>query len=399
MILIEFYRIVHIKSLWCIKYTDTISAGGPIMRLVIFMITLLLVFNLSYSASGQANVSVSANNAVLIEQSSGRILYEKNAHDIQSIASITKIMTAIIAIESGMMDETTKTSRRALYTEGSSIYLEQGEKMLIEDLVYGLMLRSGNDASVAIGEHIAGSVEGFVSLMNEKARWLGMTNTHFDNPHGLDSDNHYSTAYDMALLMRYAMDNEQFRKISGTTFYQAQSRSYGWKNKNKLLTSLYENCTGGKTGYTKKTGRTLATTASKDGLDLISVTLNAPDDWRDHIQMYEWGFKNYQLQSIAEKGTSRYKIKGTNNNIVGFTQNDILFPLTETEMVEMYHNTFLLFPKKDFDEGDLIGKTIYYIDALPIVEIPIYSYKNDTGKKNSFFSDVIFNFKQVSGLR
>lgn len=263
-----------------------------------FFVFISLIFSFGYIAHGQANVYVSANNAVLINQTTGEILYEKNAHEKQSIASITKIMTAILAVESGKMNEKAKTSRRAIYTEGSSIYLEQGEKMLIEDLVYGLMLRSGNDAAISISEHIAGSMEGFVFLMNEKARWLGMTNTHFDNPHGLDSDNHYSTAYDMAILMRYAMENDQFREITGATYHQAQNRSYGWGNKNKLLTSLYENCIGGKTGFTRKSGRTLTTAAHKNNVDLIAVTLNAPNDWQDHIQMYEWGF-NHLVETPA----------------------------------------------------------------------------------------------------
>lgn len=271
---------------------ESISLGGSMMR-VRFCTILLIVLTLfifSYPVNGQANINVSANNAVLMDQITGKVLFEKNAHNKQSIASITKIMTAIIAIESGEMSHVTRASRRAIYMEGSSIYLEQGEKMVIEDLVYGLMLRSGNDAAVAIAEHVGGSVEGFVYLMNEKARWLGMTNTNFENPHGLDSENHYSTAYDMALLMRYAMENDQFRELTGTTFYKAKNRSYGWGNKNKLLTSLYEYCIGGKTGFTKKSGRTLTTVAQKEGIDLIAVTLNAADDWRDHIQMYEWGF-------------------------------------------------------------------------------------------------------------
>lgn len=263
------------------------------MRMKFFIVSLIIFMSLHFtqSVSGQATVHVSANNAVLMDQITGAILYEKNAHNKQSIASITKVMTAIIAIESDEMSAITQASRRAIYTEGSSIYLEQGEKMLIEDLVYGLMLRSGNDAAVAIAEHVGGSVEGFVYLMNEKARWLGMTNTYFDNPHGLDADDHYSTAYDMALLMRYAMENEEFRELAGTNFYQAKNRSYGWGNKNKLQTSLYEYCIGGKTGFTKKSGRTLITASQKEKVELIAVTLDAADDWRDHIQMYEWGFR------------------------------------------------------------------------------------------------------------
>src|SRR5699024_4264925 len=146
-------------------------------------------------------------------------------------ASITKVMTAILAIEHGNLDDLIKASRRAVYAEGSSIYLELGEEMSLEDLLYGLMLRSGNDAAIAIAEHIGGNVEGFVYMMNEKAQQLGMTQTHFMNPHGLHDDNHYSTAYDMALLMRYSIQNSTFQTISETTFHQAKTRTYGWKNK------------------------------------------------------------------------------------------------------------------------------------------------------------------------
>src|SRR5690625_997885 len=203
------------------------------MRFFIFTL-IMLVVSFSFPKIGHAEPSVSAHNAILMEQSTGRVLYEKNAYEEESIASITKIMTAIIAIESGKMHEKAKASRNAIYTEGSSIYLEQGEKMTIEDLVYGLMLRSGNDAAIAISEHIGGSEEGFVHLMNEKAKWLGMTNTNFDNPHGLESDNHYSTAYDIGLLLNYAINNELFQKVSGTTSYLSSNRTYKWQNKNKL---------------------------------------------------------------------------------------------------------------------------------------------------------------------
>lgn len=267
------------------------------MRLVtVIVCSIILVLFMVVPIYGQAEVDVSAESAILLEQSTGEVLFESNAYQPQQIASITKVMTAIIAIESGQMNEKAKTSRRAIYTEGSSIYLEQGEKMTIEDLLYGLMLRSGNDAAVSIGEHIGGSVKGFVHLMNEKASWLGMTNTHFENPHGLTEENHYSTAYDMAILMQYAMTNEKFREISGTKTYQASNRTYYWQNKNKLLTMYYEHATGGKTGFTKKAGRTLITTAEKNDTELIVVTLNAPDDWNDHINLYEWGFEHYKKE-------------------------------------------------------------------------------------------------------
>ncbi|MCT1903266.1 D-alanyl-D-alanine carboxypeptidase family protein [Oceanobacillus sojae] len=271
------------------------------MRFFIWMVIFIISF-ISFPIHGHAAPDVSAQQAVLIEQSSGRVLFEKNADEQASIASITKVMTAIIAIESGKMNEKVTVSRNAIYTEGSSIYLEQGEEMSLTDLVYGLMLRSGNDAAVAIAEHVGGSEEGFVYLMNEKAKWLGMKNTHFDNPHGLDSETHYSSAHDMAILMQYAMENPIFQEISGSKRYISENRSYYWQNKNKLLTIFYEYCTGGKTGYTKQTGRTLLTTAEKDGMKLIAVTLDAPDDWQDHMSMFEWGFEQFEMKEVDQNG-------------------------------------------------------------------------------------------------
>lgn len=367
------------------------------MRFISLVLLFFIFFSFTGPVTGQAKPGVSAHNAILIEQSTGRVLYEKNGNDMESIASITKVMTAILAIESGKMNEKAAASRKAIYTEGSSIYLEQGEKMLIEDLVYGLMLRSGNDAAIAISEHIGGSEEGFVHLMNEKARWLGMTNTNFDNPHGLDSDNHYSSAYDMALLMRYAMQDEEFRKVTGTTTYRSENRSYSWQNKNKLLTQLYESCTGGKTGYTKKTGRTLISSASKNGMDLIAVTLNAPDDWNDHISMYEWGFENYEMETIIEKGEFQYIPKGSDGTQTGFIHNDIFYPLQGNEITNVDKKAYLLKKKHDAP-SDIIGKTVYYLNDIPISEVLIYSGQ-DNGKKQGFISEILSIYQKIIGLK
>lgn len=366
--------------------------GEPSMRQIIIALCLLVSIFL-YPASGQAKPGVSANNAVLMEQSSGRVLINKAAHEKRPIASITKIMTAIIAIESGMMNETTTVSKRAVHAIGSSIYLEQGEKITIKDLVYGLMLRSGNDAAVAISEHVGGSVEGFVYMMNKKARWLGMTNTSFENPHGLDSEDHYSTAYDMALLMRYAMDNKQFRKITGSVSYKSENRAYAWQNKNKLLTQLYEYSTGGKTGYTTVAGRTLVTTAKKDNMRLIAVTLNAPDDWRDHITMFEWGFKNYDMTTIADKGKNNYSIEGT-DGVIGYLHHDITLPLTKNEKQEIDRKTFIL-QDAPSTAKDVIGKTIFFVDSIPVTETPIYSEEK---QEEGFLADLLLSFKKIIGF-
>lgn len=362
----------------------------------ISIIIIGLLGSFIFPTNVQANVHVSAENAVLIEQSTGRVLFEKNAHEQTKIASITKIMTAIIAIESGKMDEVAKASRRAVYTEGSSIYLEQDEKMKVEDLLYGLMLRSGNDAAVTIAEHVAGSVEGFVYLMNEKAKWIGMTNTNFENPHGLDSENHFSTAYDMALLEKYALESKKYREIVGTTIHQAENRSYAWKNKNKLL-DMYEYCTGGKTGFTKSSGRTLVSNTNNGEMDLIAVTLNAPNDWKDHIQMYEWGYKQFEMKSLEEQGKKHYKLDDSNEKHIGFVHDHFLYPLTRSEQSSMEKKTFLLPPIEEEDHSNnIIGKSVFYLEDSPIAEVPIYADK--AKDESTVYKNFINNFKQMVGL-
>ncbi|MFC4022897.1 D-alanyl-D-alanine carboxypeptidase family protein [Oceanobacillus longus] len=366
------------------------------MRFLILFVLLLLI-NLGFPLVGQAMPGVSANNAILIEQSTGRVLFEKNSNEQANIASITKIMTAIIAIESGKMDDMAKTSRKAIYTEGSSIYLEQGEKMKLEDLVYGLMLRSGNDAAIAIAEHVGGSEEGFVFLMNEKAQWLGMTNSHFDNPHGLDSDTHFSSAYDMAILMRYAMENNMFKKITATESFKSDNRSYAWQNKNKLLTQFYEYCTGGKTGYTKMTGRTLVSSAEKDGMELIAVTLDAPDDWRDHTSMFEWGFDNYNMESISEEGSVKYRIDENNQTVNGYLRNHILYPLTTKESTLLSVKNYLL-TDQNIEDHEKIGKTVFFLDNKQILETTIF--KEPPIKKEGHFGKQLKSvFLKTLGLR
>jgi serine-type D-Ala-D-Ala carboxypeptidase (penicillin-binding protein 5/6) len=361
------------------------------MRYIILTMTILLI--IAFPRIGQASPAVSANNAILMEASSGRVLFEKRAYDRQSIASITKIMTAIIAIESGNLDKKVTASRKAVYTEGSSIYLEQGEKMTLEDLLYGLMLRSGNDAAVAISEHVGGSEEGFTFLMNEKAKWLGMNDSHFMNPHGLDAKEHYSSAYDMALLTKYAMDNKKFRAISGAETYLSDARTYSWRNKNKLLTQYYKYCTGGKTGYTKKTGRTLVTTAEKDGMKLIAVTLDAPDDWNDHIQLFEWGFKNYKMKTVEKKGEKLYKLDDINNLTSGYIRDDVEYPLTEDETDRIVQKNVLLAKTKQ-SANNPIGKSVFYLNDQPILQASVY----DHPKRRDLSADLKYMIEKVMGM-
>lgn len=375
-----------------------------IWKLIIFALTVsLIIANIPQKVD--AAVSVGARSAILMEQESGRILFEKDAYTKRRIASITKIMTAILAIESRKMNKMVRVSEKATFTEGSSVYLKPGETITLNDLVYGLMLRSGNDASVAIAEYVGGSVDGFVYLMNQKAKEIGMHNTHFENPNGLDDHlDHYSTAYDMALLTRYAMKNKKYRKIVETKEYRAPNPTENWdriwKNKNRLLTK-YQYCTGGKTGYTKLAKRTLVTTATKGDMDLIAVTINDSNDWDDHISMYENGFKGFDMAEILTKGSIDVgKNKYYKGNL--FIKNTFVYPATSGEMDKFSVKYNLRKPKMGGSEYDtleqIVGMAIVYLDGKAIKEVPIY-YLNKPNEKKGFFFFVKQTFLSIIGLK
>lgn len=238
-------------------------------------------------------VSTSAKAHLLLEASSGVVLAQKNATARLPMASTTKIMTALIAIESLPLDTVIEIPTAAIGVEGSSIYLCEGEVLTLSDLLYALLLESANDAAAAIAITVGGDIAGFAEMMNHRATTLGLTDTHFVNPHGLDDDQHYTTAYDLALITKAALDNPTFRKIVSTQ--KATIPLHGNQgvrlliNHNKLL-HMYDGCIGVKTGFTKKTGRCLVSAAERDGVTLIAVTLGCPDDWRDHTALLDYGF-------------------------------------------------------------------------------------------------------------
>lgn len=279
-------------------------------------------------------IDTSARSAILMDTDTNRILYSKNINEQRSVASISKIMTAVIAIESGKMDDIVKVGDEIDKSYGSGIYIEKGEEISLRDLVYGLMLRSGNDASYAIANYVAG--DKFVELMNKKAKEIGMKNTIFNNPNGLDEEEgNYSTAYDMALLTSYAVKLDEYKEIVGTKQHivKTNKRTYLWINKNKLLFS-YEYTTGGKTGFTQRAKRTLVTTASRDELNLVVVTLNDGNDFLDHKRLFEYGFDNYYRQQLLKKGSinlhdkvyySKYNLKINNDYSCVLDNNDKVF--------------------------------------------------------------------------
>lgn len=281
--------------------------SGRIVALL--LVVSLMLSQMSFTAAAasdkisnrnQGEVLVSAQSAILMDGHSHKVLYAKSATDPCLIASTTKIMTALVVLEKAKdLDATVTVTDHWVSIEGSSMYLEAGDEVSIRGLLYGLILNSGNDAATALAETIGGDEASFVAMMNEYAKRFGMKDTHFANPHGLDASDHYSTAYDMALLMSEAMKNETFREICRTRTITIDGYELYFHNK---LLNRYEHCVAGKTGYTVAAGRTLVTASEKDGQMLIAVTLNAPDDWNDQIAMYEYGFNNYHETALCTAG-------------------------------------------------------------------------------------------------
>lgn len=249
---------------------------------------------LVFSAQG-----LSAQRAILMDADTGNVLFEKDAWQQGLIASTTKIMTALIICEQCNVLDRVKIPREAVGIEGSSMYLRENEVLTVQELLYGLMLRSGNDAAQALAIYCAGTVEGFAQLMNDKARNLGLENTHFENPHGLDSPNHYSSAYDLAVLASYAMQNPIFAKTVSTKSVKIGERVL--QNHNKLLWRV-DGADGVKTGFTKASGRILVSSACRNGRRLVAVTMNAPSDWNDHSSLLEEGFSRYSAKRLLSAG-------------------------------------------------------------------------------------------------
>ncbi|MGM9552364.1 MAG: D-alanyl-D-alanine carboxypeptidase family protein [Clostridia bacterium] len=340
------------------------------------LFTLMFLFLFFTEVAYAQNVEISAKSAVVIDSGSGRVLFEKDAYIPLPMASTTKIMTGLLAVEMLNLNDIVTVSAHASGTEGSSVWLETGEHISSYDLLYGLMLSSGNDAAVALAEHIAGSVDAFTVLMNKRAKEIGANNTNFTNPHGLPDDNHYTTAYDLARISRIAMNNKTFREVVSTKNKTISWENSQWNrsltNHNKLL-KMYDYAIGIKTGYTKKAGRCLASAAKKDGRELIIVTLSDPDDWNDHIRLYNYCFDTYLPYTLCKKGENVlcYKPKSKGAESIDITYGeDYVASLSEEEEKNITRKlklniTFPVSPNQKVGECELY----YYNEKIGSVSL------------------------------
>ncbi|MBE6984244.1 MAG: D-alanyl-D-alanine carboxypeptidase [Ruminococcaceae bacterium] len=310
----------------------------------------------------------SARSCILIDADTDRVIYENCADTRSLIASTTKIMTAMVVLEHQPLNKTFIIPPEATNIEGSSMYLKAGECLTVEELLYGMMLHSGNDAAIALALLTAGNVEEFVVLMNLKAQKLGLKQTHFENPNGLDGDQHYSTARDLAKLTQYALQNEDFCRIVSTKSIQAAGRSL--RNHNRLLW-LCDGCIGVKTGYTKAAGRILVSAARRNGRCLIAVTICDGNDWQDHLRLYDYGFGQYQNTMVIEENEIVAQMPMMDGSTLPLKAGESLeLFLCENETIEVR----LEMPQFAFvkgEEGSYAAQGGVYLGTKKIAQIPL----------------------------
>jgi len=336
---------------------------------VVLMVLLLLPADIAFSLPSP---KLTARAALLLDQATKRILYSKNAHEKLPMASTTKIMTAILALESGRMADVVRVSERAVQIGGSSIYLEAGEKKTLEELVWGLLLRSGNDAAIAIAEHLSGNVEKFAELMTRRAAELGARQTKFSNPHGLHQEDHYTTAYDLALLAAHAMSKPEFREMAAT-----REKKISWgdrpegrllRNQNKLLT-MYEGAEGIKTGWTTPAGRCFVGASSRNGWRLVGVVLNAPQMWEDSVRLFDFGYQHYRWETVIRAGQPLKRaavVRGVRDNVMLVAESEVGIPLKEDEVDYLRFRFHIREPlNAPLSAGERVGELqIYFGNTL-----------------------------------
>lgn len=319
---------------------------------------------------------ISAVSAIVIEAQTGTVLYEKNADERRAMASTTKIMTALLTIEAGDPDREFTVDPLAIRVEGTSMGLREGDRVSRRDLLYGILLPSGNDAANAAAVSVAGSIPAFVEKMNERAQQLGLSDTHFVTPSGLDADGHYTTARDLAKLAAFAMHDELFREIVSCTSADVEFGNPPYQrtlyNSNKML-KRYSGAIGVKTGFTDNARRCLVSAAERDGVTLVAVTLNAPDDWNDHTKMLDYGFTQVRAYPMSVDCGERVAVAGTGQS-VGVYAHEVSLALTGEQRGKITRRVMLpQFVYGTVEKGDRLGEIQFLLDGEIVLECPLFA--------------------------
>ena len=368
------------------------------------IICILFVTLTAFSPLCTVNAAeVSAQAAVVIDIDNGRVYYEKNADTVLPMASTTKIMTALVVLESGLdLDEYFTVDSNAIMVEGSSMGLQKGDRVTLRTLCYGMLLSSGNDAANAAAVRVGGSIEGFCRLMNERAKEMGLVNTSFQTPSGLDDEKHHTTAKELATVTWYAMKNDDFKNICNRVTASVEFGNPPYKrtlyNHNRLLRT-YEGTIGVKTGFTKKSGRCLVSAAERNGVGLISVTLNAPNDWSDHTKLYNEYFDTLAKLELDEGTNYVVKVTGGTTSSVNLVPSTIpVATLAAGELSRVEKSVVIApFAYAPINCGDVMGEVVYTLDSVELARVDLVTQtdvKRLTTEKNGFqkFLDGLFGW-------
>ncbi len=374
------------------------------MKKIFFaVLTIIFVLSCSYAVSAENKTpEVSAKACVLIEEKTGKILFEKNSSEKLPMASTTKIMTTLLCLESGGLDDSFVVDSEAIKVEGSSMGLTEGDVVTKRDLCYGMMLPSGNDAANATAVKLGGSIENFAKIMNERAEEIGMTRTCFVTPSGLEGDGHGASAYDMALLAREALRNPDFAEICSQKKAKVEFGNPPYErwltNTNKLL-DMYEGVKGVKTGFTDEAGRCLVSACERDGISLICVTLNDKNDWQDHMNMYDYGYSVLQPLELSSDEIFAVPVAGGTENTIPVRAEGKLLIGNDGKTENKISSEIILppFVYSNVQLGNKIGEIKYYYNGMYIDSIPLKAMKNTEYKKSSKKTDESF-FEKVKNL-
>ena len=368
------------------------------------IICILFVTLTAFSPLCTVNAAeVSAQAAVVIDIDNGRVYYEKNADTVLPMASTTKIMTALVVLESGLdLDEYFTVDSNAIMVEGSSMGLQKGDRVTLRTLCYGMLLSSGNDAANAAAVRVGGSIEGFCRLMNERAKEMGLVNTSFQTPSGLDDEKHHTTAKELATVTWYAMKNDDFKNICNRVTASVEFGNPPYKrtlyNHNRLLRT-YEGTIGVKTGFTKKSGRCLVSAAERNGVGLICVTLNAPNDWSDHTKLYNEYFDSLAKLELDEGTNYVVKVTGGTTSSVNLVPSTTpVATLAAGELSRVEKSVVIApFAYAPVSCGDVMGEVVYTLDSVELARVDLVAQtdvKRLTTEKNGFqkFLDGLFGW-------